>query len=327
MAEPEPQSQPESSQATQGPTDRQTLVFMTILSVVCALILAILASALAKPKEEAKELDRSRQMLIAAGLLDYQGRFLMQDDKGKTVPAKYYKEGVVVAGTKEDFATRDQMLAVYRRRLVPFLLEGKNKLKTFEEAGVDFDDYVTSHKKQGYYTLPDKLLYKIVPNPSKEEAERPANPKEAPAIGWVIPVNGFGLWDAIYGYLALEPDANTVRGITWYDQKETPGLGAIISEADWQLLFPGKKVFQPSRDGKTDFKSAPLGITVIKGKVNEMLGDQPKAHSSVDGMAGATLTGNGVTAAYKEVLGAYRPFLYQVHQEWASQESSPPTGS
>ena len=137
--------------------------------------------------------------------------------------------------------------------------------------------------------------------------------KESKPEGYVIPVNGFGLWDAIYGYLAVATDGNTVIGISWYDQKETPGLGANISEAPWQDLFPGKKIFQESADGKTEFKMTPLGIVVVKGKVSEVLGTNPKSKSAVDGMAGATLTGNGVTDAYRDVLGPYRPFLMKLN--------------
>ncbi len=59
-----------------------------------------------------------------------------------------------------------------------------------------------------------------------------------------------------------------------------------------------------SPDGKTDYKAAPIGIIVVKGKVSEVLGDTPKSKSAVDGMAGATLTGNGVTDAYRDVLNA-----------------------
>ena len=103
-------------------------------------------------------------------------------------------------------------------------------------------------------------------------------------------------------------------GISWYDQKETPGLGANIAEAYWQNQFSGKKLFQESPDGKTDFNRAPLGITVVKGKVAEVYGDSPKAKSAVDGMTGATLTGNGVTDTYKEVLSAYRPFLLKLQE-------------
>jgi Na+-transporting NADH:ubiquinone oxidoreductase subunit C len=124
-----------------------------------------------------------------------------------------------------------------------------------------------------------------------------------------------GLWDAIYGYLAIKNDGDTVIGISWYDQKETPGLGANIAEPEWQSQFPNKKIFQESPNGETDFKTAPLGITVVKGKVSEVLGDSTKALSAVDGMAGATLTGNGVTNAYRDVLAAYRPFLLIVHEK------------
>ncbi|MFN4174308.1 MAG: NADH:ubiquinone reductase (Na(+)-transporting) subunit C, partial [Parachlamydiaceae bacterium] len=162
--------------------------------------------------------------------------------------------------------------------------------------------YLNDHRKSGYYKEPWKLFYEIMPNEGA---------KNEP-IGYVIPVNGYGLWDAIYGYIAIAKDANTVIGISWYDQKETPGLGANISEAPWQNLFPGKKIFLSNPDGSTDFKKAPLGITVVNGKVSEVLGDSPKARSAVDGMAGATLTGNGVTDAYKNVLSAYRPLFLKI---------------
>ena len=96
--------------------------------------------------------------------------------------------------------------------------------------------------------------------------------------GYVFPVNGMGLWDAIYGYLAVQPDGNTVIGISWYDQKETPGLGCEYFRSQWQSQFPGKLIFFRNRPTvKTDFKTAPLGIIVVKGKVKEVLGELPKA--------------------------------------------------
>ena len=72
-------------------------------------------------------------------------------------------------------------------------------------------------------------------------------PQPSPEIlpyGYVIPINGYGLWDAIYGYLGLETDANTVLGMTWYDQKETPGLGGNIALPQWQEQFKNKVIFQ-----------------------------------------------------------------------------------
>ena len=285
----------------------KTIIFMVILSFVCALILSLLASALEEPKDIARELDRSKQMMIAAKILDPQGHFLMPDEKGDFVPAKLEK-GLLVPGKAEDHASQSQLLEIYQKRIIPLLVDSKGNIKNFKESGINEEDYTVNFKKTGYYRQPEKLIYKVLPS------EANVNEKSPPAA-WVIPINGFGLWDAIYGYLALKPDGNTVLGTAWYEHKETPGLGASIAEPYWQELFPNKKVFQENADGTTDFKSAPLGIVVVKGKVSEVLGSSPKAKSAVDGMTGATLTGNGVTDAYREVLGPYRPFLIKLHDE------------
>lgn len=300
-----------------GSKDLYTIMFMVILSFACALILSLLASALAEPKEIAKDLDRSKQMMIAAKILNHDGNFIIRDSNGNYVPAKYTQEGILVPGALTDFATRSQLIEMYKKRLVPMLVDDKGDLVTFENANLKPDEYVAQHRKTGYYKEPLKLVYQILPNSTSKDQEG----KEK-IEGYVIPINGYGLWDAIYGYLAVKPDGNTVTGITWYDQKETPGLGANIADAPWQNLFPGKQLFQESPDGKTDFKTAPLGIVVVKGKVADVSGNTPKAKSAVDGMAGATLTGNGVTDAYRDVLAPYRPFLRKLHEENAKNKKT-----
>lgn len=302
-------------QPSQGPSNSQTIVFMVILSAVCALILSLLASALAKPKEVAKDLDRSKQMMIAAQILNHDGRFVMRDKEGKLIPAKYGKDGQLVPGENGSEPSNSELLEVYKARLIPQLVSPSNKLVSFKEAGINEETYISDYRKSGYYRQPYKLIYKILPNQASGE-------KSDQVEGYVIPVNGFGLWDAIYGYLAVKPDGNTVIGISWYDQKETPGLGANIAEASWQNLFPGKQIFQESADGKTEMKTAPLGITVVKGKVVDVLGNSPKSKSAVDGMTGATLTGNGVTDAYNAVLAPYRPFLVSVGEANQSKKGA-----
>lgn len=284
--------------------NKYVIMFITVLSLVCALILSILASALSPAQERAKQLDRSEQMMIAAKILSIKGYFLIENDKGEYVPAKYSDDGLLVSGNESDMASSEETLTVFNKRIKPILIGKDGEKTTFEKEGIDLQQYVTDFQKSGYYKQPLMLMYEILPN----EAEAGA------PIGYVIPVNGFGLWDAIYGYLAIKPDGDTVIGTTWYDQKETPGLGANISEWDWQEQFLGKLIFQQSPNGTTDFKSAPLGITVVKGKVSEVYADSPKAKSAVDGMPGATLTGNGVTSAYKDVLAPYRPFLIKINK-------------
>lgn len=293
------------------PSNRQTIIFMVLLSLICATILSLMASALAEPQQVARDLYRSKQTLVAARILNpTTGVLQIKDAEGRFVPARAEKEGKLVPDEKALPPTQQQLLEVYKARFKPYLVDKEGKQHTFEELNINPVDYLRDNRKAGYYALPYKLIYEIRPNPTDS-----ATLADAPAEGYVLPVNGFGLWDAIYGYLAIAPDANQIIGISWYDHKETPGLGANISEADWQSLFPGKQIFQESADGSLDPKTAPLGITVVRGKVAEVFGDSPKAKSAVDGMAGATLTGNGVTLAYLDVLNAYRPFLIAVRDK------------
>lgn len=306
----------ESNSSSSPPKNTSyTLIFMVVLSLVCAIILSVLASALKTPQEMAKELDRSKQMLIAARILSPYGYFQVQDREGHFVPAKLVEGKTLEATNQENVPSQEDILEVYRTRIEGILVNDQGEETTFQKAGINEEKYVQDFRKSGYYKESLKLIYKIFANPTLNDR----NEKERKVIGYVIPVNGMGLWDAIYGYLAIEPNGNDIIGISWYDQKETPGLGANISEPEWQSQFPGKHIFQESANGKTDFNTSPLGITVVKGKVKEVLANSPKALSAVDGMAGATLTGNGVTNAYRDVLAAYRPFLLRIHT--ASEKS------
>ncbi|MCB1118632.1 MAG: NADH:ubiquinone reductase (Na(+)-transporting) subunit C [Chlamydiia bacterium] len=292
-----------SPEAPRRFTTVQTLRFIVTLSVVAAMILSVLASLLEQPKENARVLDRSEQMLIAAHVMNHEGYFVLPNDKGMLERAMLTDQLTLKVDPQAQEPGRNEVLSLYRKRFEPYFVNDKGEKKSAKDLGIDVNDYVAKYKKEGYYTQPWKLLYEILPN----------QPEQKDPVGYVIPINGFGLWDAIYGYLAINPDGNTVIGTTWYEQKETPGLGANIADAAWQSQFPGKVIFQPSTDGETDFKRAPIGITVVKGKVSEVIGDKPKARNAVDGMSGATLTGNGVTDAYKDVLEAYRPFLVKLH--------------
>ncbi|MGY8905776.1 MAG: Na(+)-translocating NADH-quinone reductase subunit C [Pseudomonadales bacterium] len=113
----------------------------------------------------------------------------------------------------------------------------------------------------------------------------------------ILPIHGYGLWSTLYGFIALESDLNTVAGLGFYEHAETPGLGGEVDNPKWKALWPGKKVY-------ADDSSMPA-IGLIKGKA--AAGDMHK----VDGLAGATLTSNGVTNLVKFWLGenGFAPFL------------------
>jgi Na+-transporting NADH:ubiquinone oxidoreductase subunit C len=100
--------------------------------------------------------------------------------------------------------------------------------------------------------------------------------------GLVLPVEGYGLWSTLYGYLALEADANTIRGITFYEHGETAGLGGEVDNPRWKALWPGRRAFDENGE---------LRIRVKKGAA----GPPDRDPYQVDGLSGATLTTNGVT--------------------------------
>jgi len=114
---------------------------------------------------------------------------------------------------------------------------------------------------------------------------------------YILPLYGAGLWDAIWGYIALETDMNTVGGITLAHAGETPGLGARITEGEVQARYVGKKIFDESGDL--------VAVQMMKGEGKDYSADPHK----VDGMSGATITGNGVNNMLKAYLSHYEAYI------------------
>ncbi len=107
----------------------------------------------------------------------------------------------------------------------------------------------------------------------------------------ILPVHGYGLWSTLYGFLALEADGQTVKSINFYDQAETPGLGGEVVNPNWRALWAGKKVYDESGEP---------ALRLVKGVVDN---SKSGAEYKVDGLAGATLTSNGVSNLIKFWMG------------------------
>ena len=122
------------------------------------------------------------------------------------------------------------------------------------------------------------------------------DPAKSQAIQVVLPMYGRGLWSTMYGFVSVAPDANTIKGITYYDQGETAGLGGEIANPRWQAQFVDKKLFD--EQGNQKFK-------IYKGS-----SAADKEHG-VDGLSGATLTSNGVQGSFDYWFSqnGFGPFL------------------
>ncbi|ARN77850.1 Na(+)-translocating NADH-quinone reductase subunit C [Nonlabens spongiae] len=139
----------------------------------------------------------------------------------------------------------------------------------------------------------------------KKELKRPVEEQAFPLYVadvegtkyYVVPLRGKGLWDAIWGYVALKDDINTIKGVVFDHKGETPGLGAEITQGWFKKRFEDEKIM----DEAGNF----IGVSVAKG----YQGGDNKDDNAVDAISGATITGDGVTDMISERLKNYLPYF------------------
>ncbi len=171
----------------------------------------------------------------------------------------------------------------------------------------EFDKYITKqYYIEGDKAVEDDQAYLIDIKKEADKAKSGDYTRKLPFfVGekegkkyYIIPMRGVGLWDAIWAYVALNEDLETVKGAYFDHKAETPGLGANITEAYFRDDFMGESIVSNG-----EFK----GITVAKGNNDPTNND--KTDNEVDAIAGATITGDGVTAMIKKDLAMYLPYL------------------
>ncbi len=231
---------------------RYTVVFATIVCVVCALLVAVAAVSL-QPRQAANaRLYMEKNVLVAAGLVE-PGQDVSERELRKVFDANI----------------KVRLVDLVTGELVP---EGKMDARGYDQRKARNDPAASRAapaNDAGISRLPNLGVVYFVMKDGKVDQV-------------VIPIEGLGMWGTVYGFLALAPDGNTVRGLTYYDQKETPGLGGEIGNPKWLALWRGRQVF--------DDRWSPQ-IKVIKGAA----GPADKDPLRVDGLSGATVTSNAVT--------------------------------
>ncbi len=119
----------------------------------------------------------------------------------------------------------------------------------------------------------------------------------------VLPVRGLGLWGFLYGFIALDADLGTIRGLSFYEHKETPGLGGEVDNQRWRGLWDGRKAFDASGTPE---------IAVARGVAGSVSEDPHR----VDALAGATMTSRGVTNLLRFWLGeqGFGPYFNRLRE-------------
>ena len=169
----------------------------------------------------------------------------------------------------------------------------------YVEVPEDFDMYKAANKKE--YTFKVENSNVGFQRRSSVATVYLVKDVEGKVTRIVLPVHGSGLWDLMYGFLAVDADGNTVREMVYYQHKETPGLGAEVLNPEWKAKWNGKKLY---KDGQ-------VAIDVKKNA-------NPNDEYAIDALSGATLTSNGVENTLRYWVGenGFGPYLKS--QNWKS---------
>lgn len=245
-----------------------TILVAAVLCVVCSVIVSGTAVGLKSLQQANSKLDKQRNVLAAAGLLK-------PDDTAADVEATFKKN------FEKHFINLETGEVVSDEQL--------------KEAGVaEPANYDPAEARDN-----PKLNRPVEGLPGIVKTEKFVDvylvkSDSGELTGLVLPIYGKGLWSTMYGYLALDADLKTAKGITFYSHGETPGLGGEVDNPNWKAQWPGKQV----RDDEGN-----VLIEVVKG--------QGSGDSEVDGLSGATITTKGVDHFVRFWLGeeGFGPYL------------------
>ncbi|MDP2527660.1 Na(+)-translocating NADH-quinone reductase subunit C [Maribacter dokdonensis] len=234
-----------------------TVVFAAVMVVVVGSILAFLASALRPNIKENERFEKQQNILYAMGVNEN------GDDAGSV---NFIPTDVV----------EDEFANYIKEQLV---IQGDKITEDNEAYLIDLKKQLANIKKGEPYKLPVFI--------GEKDGKK----------FYIIPMYGKGLWDAIWGFIALD-DTMTVQGVYFDHKGETPGLGANIKMRYFMDDFKGETILNGTQYA---------GISVAKGN-NDPL-NKTKDDNEVDALAGATITGNGVSAMISETVKLYKPYL------------------
>ena len=247
-----------------------TVIFAIIMVVIVGSVLAYFATSLKPNIDENKRIEKQQNILYAMGINENDessANFVAASVAGKEF-SKFVKEQIVLE-VKDDKVI---------------------KLQTRKE-------YMDENSGQEPYLIDVKKQQSLAKEGKTRKLPLFVGEKDGKTF-YVAPIYGKGLWDAIWGYVAL--DENMVIQGAYFDHKgETPGLGANITQRYFMVDFIGEHLLTDAGEFK--------GVTVAKG--NNDPKNERKTDYKVDAIAGATITGDGVTAMIKSDLQLYVPYF------------------
>lgn len=241
-------------------------MFAAGVCLVCSVLVSFAAVALRERQEANQLLDRKRSVLQASQMI--------QPEEGRVSPeeirARFNTITTVVVDTTTGEVLEDMDPAAFDPAAAPRRPAPQNPAQVRE--------------------IPEQAaVFQVM--------------KDGAVDMIILPIQGTGLWGMMHGYIALDSDTRTVRGITFYEHIETPGLGGEVDNPRWKGRWPDRKIFDEDWN---------IRIEVIKGAA----GAPPEDPHRVDGLSGATITSRGVTNMLHFWLGenGFGPYLEKFRQ-------------
>lgn len=276
----------------------KTIGVALLLSLVCSVLVSVTAVVLRPRQNRNKELERKKNILLAAGLYDEKAGGVVIDGSPrpqlsipdlfeKSTERPYVESQIINLETGEpiDEETKEQIEAAFGS-LEKYDQKKAANNPAFSETIGGGKDVANVKRRENYSFVylvrkPDGALDQVI-----------------------LPIRGYGLWSTLWGFIALDSDLVTIRGITYYQHGETPGLGGEVDNPNWKAQWRGKQAFE---DGE-------VAIRVIKGSVDE---GTENAEHKIDGLSGATITSKGVTNMLQYWLGeeGFGPFLDRLRKK------------
>lgn len=245
--------------------------FSAAVCVVCALFVSGSAVSLKERQDRNALVDKQKNVLSVAGLM-----------------------------APGDDLSPSEVQALFNEAIRPKVVDLKSGEDNSDVDAKRYDQRSAAKNPETSRTAPENPA-KVMRLPDDGLVYEVVQDGEVQSI--ILPIEGMGLWSILYGYIALDPDLTTIRGITYYEQGETAGLGGEVENPRWKALWPGRKAFDERGNVK---------IRVTKGAA----GPPDEDPYRVDGLSGATLTSRGVTNMLQFWLGdnGFGPYLDRLRE-------------
>ncbi len=276
-----------------------TFIVATVLCLVCALVVSSAAVALKPIQSKNVQLDRKKNILKVTGFTEAQ---IKEGGGIDELFAKRFEATIIDMRTGEEAIEACKIgMEKAKGKEIPNIVATYDQLWASKRTNPEFGISTILEKKDDPAGIKKRENFSHVFTLKSEDGETITN--------YVFPVRGNGLWSLMQGYLAVEPDFQTVTGLTFYEQKETPGLGGEVENENWKAKWHGKLIY---KDGK-------VALEVAKG-------DQSSNEYGVDALSGATITSNGVSKMLEFWFGekGFKPYI-ELQKSGASSNSNAPT--